>query len=105
MRSSVELRQHVVRAGLDPSIGFLHGSYGDKLPLVYDLMEPLRPLVDRQILDFVQRAVFSPADFTLTERGVCRLNPQLARNVVKIASVDSEVADVVLAFRSALGHR
>src|SRR5262249_20276372 len=72
-----EVRTHVVAAGLDPTIGYLHGSYKDKHALVYDLMEPLRPVMDRRILEFVQQTVFTPADFTLSSDGLCRLNPQL----------------------------
>ena len=43
-------------------------------------MEPLRPIVDRKVLEFVQQHTFAPGDFTLLQNGVCRLNPQLARN-------------------------
>lgn len=61
-------------------------------------MEPLRQIVDRQILNFVQRTEFLLADFTLSERGVCRVNPQLARNVVRGIDINSAVADTVLKF-------
>ena len=77
------VRSHVIGAGLDPTTGFFHGNYPrGKTALVYDLMEPLRPLADRNLLEFVQRTTFSSADFMLTPNGVCRLNPQLARAVV-----------------------
>ncbi len=87
-----QVRMQVLAAALDPTIGYLHGSYKGKHALVLDLMEPLRPIADRAVLEFVQRTVFSRADFELTERGVCRLNPQLARNVGKIAGVASDAA-------------
>jgi hypothetical protein len=45
-------------------------------------MEPLRPVVDRQVLAFVAANVFVPADFTMLEDGRVRLNPQLARHVM-----------------------
>jgi CRISP-associated protein Cas1 len=75
----------VVAAGLDPTIGYFHGSFRGKHGLVYDLMEPLRPVVDCGVLKSVQEHVFEPGDFTLTREGVCRLNPELARSVVGIA--------------------
>ncbi len=84
------VRMHVVAAGLDPTIGYLHASYCDKHALVYDLMEPLRPVVDRRVPGFVQSHTFSPADFTLTRNGVCRLNPQLARNIVRAVEASLE---------------
>lgn len=80
-----QVRMQVVAAGYDPTIGFLHGNYGGKHAFVYDLMEPLRPRADRKLLEFVQTHTFSPGDFTLTSDGICRLNPQLARHVVKVA--------------------
>lgn len=78
-------------AGLDPTIGFLHASRPGRVALVYDLMEPLRPQVDRLVLDFVRRRTFSPGDFTLTSEGVCRLHPQLVRSVVGVALDETKV--------------
>ena len=87
------VRTQVVAAGLDPTIGYFHGNYRDKHALVYDLMEPLRPLVDRGVLEFVQRHVFEPGDFTLTREGGCRLNPELARAIVKVSTSILETGD------------
>ncbi len=53
-----QVRMQVVAAGLDPRIGFFHGAYRDKVSLVYDLMEPLRPIVDWLILHFVRSTIF-----------------------------------------------
>lgn len=54
-----------------------------------DLMEPLRPIADRKVLEFVQAQTFHPADFTIRSDGVCRLNPEMARSVVRCASIES----------------
>jgi CRISP-associated protein Cas1 len=90
------VRSHVIGAGLDPSIGFLHGKYElHQSALVFDLMEPLRPIVDRSILELVRRNVFAPSDFSLVARGVCRLNPQLAMNVARAADNASGVDGLV----------
>jgi CRISP-associated protein Cas1 len=51
-------------------------------PFAFDMMEPERPKVDRAVLDFVKVTVFDPADFTIRNHGVVRLNPHLARHVV-----------------------
>ena len=77
-----ELRIAVMRSGLDPEIGYLHSNHKGRLSLVYDLMEPMRPVVDRAVLAFVNGQTFAPTDFPLSERGVCRLHPQLVRRVV-----------------------
>lgn len=79
-----QVRMHLVGAGFDPTIGYLHGSYREKHALVYDLMEPLRPILDCELLKFVQRYTFESSDFTLMTDGVCRVNPQLARCVVSV---------------------
>jgi CRISP-associated protein Cas1 len=54
-------------------------------------MEPLRPVVDRTILEFVKQQTFAAGDFTLLSNGVCRLNPQLARNVVRAIEISEDV--------------
>jgi CRISP-associated protein Cas1 len=81
-----QVRLQVVAAGLDPTVGVLHGSYAGKHGLVYDLMEPLRPIVDRKVLEFVRERTFQPADFTIRTDGVCRLNPGLAKCVLCLAT-------------------
>ena len=83
-----QARIEVVAAGFDPSIGFLHASGLGRPAFVLDLMEPLRPLVDRKVLEFVQGHTFHPADFTIRSDGVCRLNPEMARNVTKRIELD-----------------
>lgn len=84
-----------VAAGLDPTIGYLHANHAGRVALVYDLMVPLRPQIDQQILGFVGSRKFSPGDFTLTPGGVCRLHPQLAKSVAGFA-VDGAAIEAVL---------
>jgi CRISPR-associated protein Cas1 len=73
----------VVGDGYDPTIGFLHTYNADRPALVFYLMEPQRPIVDRKVLEFVQANTFHPADFTIRSDGVCRLNPQMAKAIVQ----------------------
>jgi CRISPR-associated protein Cas1 len=86
-----QVRIQVLAAGFDPMIGTLHGTYRDKHALVFDLMEPLRPLVDAELLKFIQLHTFSPGDFPITSEGICRLNPQLARKVVALSLGEPEL--------------
>ncbi len=68
---------------MDPTIGLMHDLANKKREnLVFDLMEPLRAVVDREILELVRSETFSAKDFAITKDGVCRLNPQLARRLV-----------------------
>lgn len=75
-----QVRIASVSQGLDPTIGYLHMYRPKRVALVYDLMEPLRPLVDRLVLDFIRSHTFSPNDFAVDTSGICRLHPQLARH-------------------------
>jgi CRISPR-associated protein Cas1 len=91
------VRTEIVAAGLDPSIGIAHRRAGNPIPLVYDLMEPLRPVVDRKVLEFALSNTFTPGDFTITSKGGCRLNPQMAGSLARtIAGVNC--GDIVPAF-------
>lgn len=58
-----QIRIAAVSYGLDPTIGYLHATRSGRVALVYDLMEPLRPRVDRSVLAFVCTHTFTPTDF------------------------------------------
>jgi CRISPR/Cas system-associated endonuclease Cas1 len=58
-------------------------------------MEPFRPIVDRLLLEFVQNETFSPGDVTITSKGVCRLNAQLTRNVVRLVGAVAKTGETV----------
>jgi CRISPR-associated endonuclease Cas1 len=72
--------------GFDLSIGIAHSGRRNPRALVYDFMEPQRPAVDRQILQFALAHSFEPGDFVINKSGGCRLNPQLAKAVTKLVA-------------------
>jgi CRISPR/Cas system-associated endonuclease Cas1 len=47
-------------------------------------MEPFRPMVDRNVLEFIKGHVFDPTDLVIRSDGVCRLNPEMARYVAQV---------------------
>lgn len=65
-------------AGLDPQLGFNHQDRSYRASLTSDVMETVRPLVDRWLLELLAKRTFSGKDFGETREGVCRLSPQLA---------------------------
>ena len=81
-----QVRIAVAAAGLDPAIGYLHVCQAGRDSFVYDLMEPYRPKVDRELLGFVRSKTFTPRDFVIDTKGVCRLHPELARQVASLVS-------------------
>jgi CRISPR/Cas system-associated endonuclease Cas1 len=70
---------------------------------VYDVMEPLRPVIERGTLDIISSHVFAPGDVLLTDRGACRLHPQMARAVAAAAELDGQVAEGVARIPRLLG--
>ena len=65
------------------------------MALAYDLMEPLRPKVDRLILGFIRTQTFTPKDFLLLEDGVCRLHSQLTRKMIELSLDNHAVQRIV----------
>jgi len=89
-----EMRIKAIAEGYDPMLGILHDQRHyekERTPsFALDLMEPLRPVVDRAVLRLVNSETFSGADFQLQKDGVCKLNPELARFVANAVSVQSK---------------
>jgi CRISPR-associated endonuclease Cas1 len=81
-----KLRVRAIADGFDPTIGIMHHGRREKSAYVFDLMEPERPRVDAAILRFIDEHTFVAADFNVTDGGICRLSPQLARRVCEFVS-------------------
>jgi CRISPR-associated protein Cas1 len=92
------VREAVATAGLDPDIAFLHASHPGRQALIFDLMEPVRPLADRIVIQLVEERVFAPGDMVLSEGGVCRLQPELARYLVSSSSLDAVASSATRRF-------
>lgn len=81
--------------GYDPTMGIMHEKKalrGINPGFALDHMEPLRPVVDRAVLQLVDTATFTGADFSIQHDGVCRMNPELARRVAQLALERCEVS-------------
>jgi len=83
-----QVRIAIAEVGLDPTLGYLHVCQAGRDSLVYDVMEPYRPQMDRKVLTFIRTQIFTPQDFVIDSRGVCRLHPQLASRIVRAAETD-----------------
>jgi CRISP-associated protein Cas1 len=78
----------LVAEGYDPTLGIMHqkqGLKGISPAFALDRMEPMRPVVDRAVLQLINQTTFTGADFAIQNDGVCRLNPELARRVAQLA--------------------
>lgn len=63
------MRIAIAEVGLDPTIGYLHVCQPGR-QAVYDLMQPHRPEVDREVLASVRSQAFTPRDLVIDARGV-----------------------------------
>jgi CRISPR-associated protein Cas1 len=97
-----QVRTAAVAQGLDPTIGYLYACRPGQVALVYDLMEPLRPQTDGQVLSFVHSYACTSADFAQDINGVCRLHPQLVGQVTQIAMRAVRVEEVTESVVAAL---
>ena len=80
--------------GYGPTIGIMHEKKalrGINPGFALDHMEPMRPVVDRAVLQLIDEVTFTGADFTIQHDGVCRMNPELARRVAQLALERCEV--------------
>jgi CRISPR-associated protein Cas1 len=78
----------LIAEGYDPTIGIMHekkGLRGINPSFALDHIEPMRPVVDRAVLQLIHTLTFSGADFLIQHDGVCRMNPELARRVARLA--------------------
>lgn len=68
-----EARLAVAAMGLDPGLGVLHVDTTARDSLACDVMEPVRPLVDAYLLDWITREALSREWFFEQRDGNCRL--------------------------------
>lgn len=57
-----EARIAALAVGLDPVLGLLHADRPNRDSLACDLMEPVRPAVDRLVLELLSRRTFTKED-------------------------------------------
>ena len=67
------IRRDINVIGLDPNIGFLHEISDSKTPLVYDLQELYRWLVDLSVIQLLEDKKLKKSDFIVTENYHIRL--------------------------------
>lgn len=73
-----EARLAISELGLDPGIGVLHSDTRTRDSLACDLMEPIRPLVDAFLLDWLRSGSLRRKWFFEQSDGNCRLTGEFA---------------------------
>jgi hypothetical protein len=80
-----EARLAALSVGADPMLGFLHADRRSRDSLAFDLMEPVRPLVEAWVLDLLAKRQFRKAEFFECGDGQCRLLPPLTHELIGTA--------------------
>ncbi len=103
--AEAECRLALLALGLDPGLGVVHTDKKNRDSLALDLLEPLRPVAERHVLQLLTARFFTTDDFHETPQGSCRLLPPLTHLVAQ-ALPDFAVAVAPLAegIAHALAH-
>jgi CRISPR-associated protein Cas1 len=78
-----QCRKALNSVGLEPTVGSLHEDRQTKYPLVYDLQEPYRWLVDTTVISCLESGWFEKKDFYRMDNYVLRLRPEAARKLIE----------------------
>jgi CRISPR-associated endonuclease Cas1 len=81
--AEIECRLACLIVGLDPGLGVLHADQRARDSMALDLLEPVRPEVDRFVLQLISGTTFGKRSFFETERGVLRVGAELARELAE----------------------
>ena len=96
------VKRYCIAYRLDVDFPVLHSnSRTNRSGLIYDLMEPVRPLVDRLLYQFMARTALRVSDFFETRQGVCKVMPELASQIIPlIRKLDPDINRIVKEFAS-----
>jgi CRISPR-associated protein Cas1 len=78
-----EVRKTINSVGLDYSIGFLHQINQSHTPLVYDLQELFRWIIDLSVIELLEERKIRKSDFIITENYHTRLRDNTARMLIE----------------------
>jgi len=78
-----EVRKTVNSVGLDYSVGFLHEINQSHTPLVYDLQELFRWLIDLSVIELLEEGKIKKSDFIITENYHTRLRENTAKMLIE----------------------
>ena len=78
-----EIRKGINTIGLDYSIGFLHEINQSRTPLVYDVQELFRWLIDISVIQLLEEKKIKKSDFIITENYHTRLGEDVVKLLIE----------------------
>jgi CRISPR-associated protein Cas1 len=96
------VKRYCIAYRLDVDFPVLHSnSRTNRSGLIYDLMEPARPSVDRLLYKFMAKTTLHASDFFETRHGICKVMPELASKIIPLVrSLDPDINRIVKEFAS-----
>lgn len=77
-----QVRKCVNTVGLDPTVGYVHELHHSKMPLVYDLQELFRWVIDLSVIQMLEEKKLKKIDFITTENYHIRLREHTAQMLI-----------------------
>jgi len=94
-----KVKQTFIMNNVDPDFGIIHVDQGNRTSLVFDLMEPVRPGVDRLLCNWFLERTFNPKDFFETREGICKVSPNITSQIIPfLKELNPDVVKVVKEF-------
>lgn len=90
--AEAEARLALQALGLDPGLGVVHTDKKNRDSLALDLLEPLRPIADQQVLSLLARRHLTRNDLHETRTGTCRLLPALTHDLAELIPIVAQSA-------------
>ncbi|MDH5431747.1 MAG: CRISPR-associated endonuclease Cas1 [Nitrosopumilus sp.] len=78
-----EIRKSLNAIGLDYAVGFLHEINQSKTPLVYDIQELFRWIIDLSVIQLLEEKKIKKSDFITTENYHIRLKEKTAKMLIE----------------------
>ena len=79
----IETRLALIAVGLDPGLGFLHADYPGRDSLALDVLEAIRPSIERYVARLVSGRTFRRADFAEQTDGHVRVLAPLSHTLAE----------------------
>ena len=78
-------RTTLTAAGFALTMGFLHSDKHGRNSLVWDAIEPLRPLIDARVFKFIASREFARSDFPQAGRNAHRLDRAIIAELLRFS--------------------
>jgi len=78
-----EIRKFLNSVGLDSQIGFLHEVLPSRTPLVYDIQELFRWIIDYSVIQLLEENIIKKSDFIVTESYHIRLRESASKLLIE----------------------